>query len=297
MLSLCDTQSTGNEVSGMSGTANSLAYNDADQALYVSHSFGPSHIRTFTAMGGKLTLRPAARSVNLPGLADRVPTQIVLTPDNRFLLASVLFDARPGNDGLVLAKEKTLVTFPVTMGGSLGEPLFNEAGGITPFASCFLHGRSDTFVTVLAAESSAVLSTISANGNIKSSKPSKIETIMNDMATEPSEICWVSVSEDNRYAFGANFGYGTVSVFKINDDGLVTRMSVGAREEGDGTFKGLAGVPSSGAGDNAVSGKFLYQLYANARKLVSYKIADDGHLTKVNEVRVPYNSTQGLAVA
>lgn len=297
MLALADVAATGNEVSGMSGTANSLAYNDADHALYVSHSFGPNHIRTFTAMGGKLVLRPAARSVNLPNLPDRIPTQIVLTPDNRFLIASILFDARPGEAGLMLAKEKTLVTFPVMMGGGLGEPVFNEAGGITPFASCFLNGRSDTFVTVLAAESSAVLSTISANGNVRSGKSSKIETMVGGMTAEPSEICWISVSEDNKYAFAANFGYGTVSAFRIAEDGLAVKMSTAAKESGDGTFKGLAGVPSSGAGDNVVAGKFLYQLYANAKKLVGYKIGDDGRLTKVTEVPVPYNSTQGLAVA
>src|SRR6478609_6690808 len=105
MLTLTDTKGTGNEVTGMSGTANSLAYNDADGTLYVSHSFGPNHIRIFTAMGGKLTLRPQSKSVNLPmSMTDRVPTQIVLTPDNRFLIAAVLFDARPSEAGLTLAK-------------------------------------------------------------------------------------------------------------------------------------------------------------------------------------------------
>ena len=53
----------------------------------------------------------------------------------------------------------------------------------------------------------------------------------------------------------------------------------------------------NGAGDNAVSGQFLYQLYANANKLVGYKIGDDGRLTKVTEAAIPHNSTQGLAVA
>lgn len=298
MLKLTDTKSTGNAVTGPTGTANSLAYNDADGTLYVSHSFGPDHIRIFTALCGKLTLRPQAKSVNLPmSMMDRVPTQIVLTPDNRFLIAAVLFDARPTEAGLTLAKEKTLVTFPVMMGGALGEPIFNEAGGITPFANVFLHGDANRFVTVLAAESAAVLSTIAANGNVMSSKPSKIDTMMGGMATEPSEICWISVSEDNRYAFGANFGYGTVSSFKIDADGVMVRHSTAAQEMGDGTFKGLAGVTSSGAGDNAVSGQFLYQLYANAKKLVGYKIGEDGRLTKVTEASVPYNSTQGLAVA
>lgn len=298
MLTLTDTRGTGNAVTGMSGTANSLAFNDADGTLYVSHSFGPDHIRIFTAMGGKLTLRPQSRSVNLPMTTmDRVPTQIVLTPDNKYLIAAVLFDARPSEAGLTLAKEKTLVTFPVMMGGALGEPIFNDAGGITPFANVFLNGNPNTFVTVLAAESAAVLSTIAANGNVVSGKPSKIDTVVAGMPTEPSEICWISVSEDNRYAFGANFGYGTVSTFRIDSSGLMVRQSTAAQESGDGTFKGLAGVVSSGAGDNAVSGPFLYQLYANAKKLVGYRIGDDGRLTKVSEAPIPYNSTQGLAVA
>jgi len=295
MLVLTDTQSTGNELSGGFGTANSLAYNDTDGTLYVLHSFGPNHIRTFTAMGGKLMLRPQAKSVNAPMAMDRVPTQIVLTPDNKFLLAHVLFDARPSDAGLVLAKEKTLVTFPVLMGGALGEPVFNEAGGITPFASCFLNGSATTFVTVLAAESSAVVSTIMPDGTIKSGKPAKIDTMVNGMMSEPSEICWISVSDDNKYAFGTNFGYGTVSAFSLNGMEPMVAMSTAAREVGDGTFKGLAGVPSSGAGDSVVSGKFLYQLYANAKKLVGYMIGEGGMLTKVTEIAVPYNSTQGLA--
>lgn len=188
MLTLSDVQSTGNEVSGRSGTANSLAYNEADGTLYVLHSFGPNHIRTFTAMGGKLTLRPQTRSVNSPGAGDRVPTQLVLTPDNKFLIASVLFDARPGEAGLVLAKEKTLVTFPIMMGGGLGDPIFNEAGGITPFANCFLNGAADRFVTVLAAESSAVVSTIGRDGVVASGKSAKIDTTIDGKTTEPSEI-------------------------------------------------------------------------------------------------------------
>jgi 6-phosphogluconolactonase (cycloisomerase 2 family) len=268
LLTLIDTRSTGNPLSGKSGTVNSLAYNDADGVLYASHSFGPGHIRTFRVRDGKLELQPEARSVNLPGLPDRVPTQIVLTPDNKFLLASVLFDARPGEAGLVPATAKNLVTFPVLMGGTLGEAIYNEAGGVTPFASAFLNSRPDAFITVLAAESSAVLSTIGRDGKVMSSKPAKIDTVMGDKPIEPSEICWLSVSGDDRYAFGANFGYGTVSVFSIDKDGLMVKRSEAAKEVGDGMFSGLAGVPSSGAGDNAVSGSYLYQLYANAKKLV-----------------------------
>lgn len=294
-LTLIDCQGTGVELNGKYGTASSLAYNDADRTLYVSHTFGPDHIKTFAVMAGKLTLKPGAKSVNLPGIADRIPTQIVMSPDNKFLIASVLLDARPSAAGLVPAAEKNLVVFPVMTGGVLGEPKFNQAGGATPFANAFLNGSADRFVTVLAAESAAVVSTIAPDGSITSGAPAKIDTMMDGKMVAPSEICWVSLSEDNKYAFGANFGFGTVSVFSIKGSTLSLKKSEAAREIGDGMFKGLAGVPTSGAGDNTVAGKFLYQLYANASKLVGYRIGDDGDLTKVTEVPVPHNSAQGLA--
>ena len=87
-----------------------------------------------SAMGGMLTLRPQSKSVNLNmSMMDRVPTQIILTPDNRFLIAVVLFDARPSEAGLTLAKEKTLVTFPIMMGACaflmpIGGARFIQAG-------------------------------------------------------------------------------------------------------------------------------------------------------------------------
>jgi 6-phosphogluconolactonase (cycloisomerase 2 family) len=294
MLNHVDTKATGNPVMGRTGTASSLAFNDRDSVLYVSHSLGPDHIRAFTVVGGKLTPRVDARSVNLAGMDDRVVTQIATSPDNAYLIACVLLDARPNADGLTPAKENNLVLFPIGMGGFLGDALFRNSGGATPFATAFLKGRPNAFVTVLAAESAAVLSTLAANGNVETTRPSKIDV---GMAPEPSEICWVSISEDDRFAFGANFGYRTVSTFRIDANGVMVKMSTAAQEMGDGTFKGLAGVPSSGAGDNAVAGGYLFQLYANASKLVGYKIGDDGRLTKVSEVPVPRNSTQGLAVA
>src|SRR5262249_35946469 len=124
ILSLSDTQSTGNAISGDYGTASSLAYSDAHRTLYVCHSFGPGHIKAFRVASGKLALSQEVKSVNLPGLSDRIPTQIILTPDNKFLIASVLFDARPSKTGLAPAKEKNLVTFAIGESGVLGEAVF-----------------------------------------------------------------------------------------------------------------------------------------------------------------------------
>jgi hypothetical protein len=295
-LTLMDTQSTGNALMGKSGTSSTLAYNDADMVLYVGHSFGPDHIKSFKVEGGKLMLTGEAKNVNTPEFPDRVMTQVLLTPDRKFLLAFTVFDAKPTEAGLTPSKGKSVTVFPVMDGGMLGEAMFREAGGVAPFAAAFLHGKPDMFVTVLAAESGAVLSKIDASGMITSSPIAKIDTMKNGAPAEPSEVCWVSISEDDKYAFGTNFGYGTVSTYAIGDGMLKVAASESAMEPGDGKYKGLANIVSSGPGDSVVSGNYFYQLYANASKVVGYMIGADGSLTKVTEAAVPYTSSQGLAM-
>lgn len=294
-LMLMDTQSTDHAMVGSYGTASTLAYNDADHVLYVGHSFGLDHIKSFKMMNGKLTRTSDAKSVNTSTMSDRTLTQILISPDNKFLLAYVLFDARPTKDGLTPAKAKNLVVFPIGKDGMLGDARFNESGGVAPFAGCFIPGSMTKFVSVIAAESSATLGMLSSDGMVKSMKLAKIDTMRNGKVSEPSEICWVSVSDDGKLALCGNYGYGTVSVFSIHDDGLKVLASEAAFEKGDGNYKGLAGVVSSGAGDNTICTGYFYQLYANADKIVGYKFDMSGKLMKVGEVKVPHNSTQGLA--
>ena len=108
-LTVIDRQPTGEPVTGRSGTAKSLAYRPQSRTLYVLHAFGPNHLRSYTvAEDGKLKLRPERRSVNTAKKTDRVSTQAVLSPDGRFLLVDILFDARPaanpdGSPNLVVA--------------------------------------------------------------------------------------------------------------------------------------------------------------------------------------------------
>src|SRR4029077_5034454 len=60
-----DVQRTGNPVEGKSGTAKSLAYAPSKGILYVTHSFGPDHVRLMSVgSGGKLTARSERYTVN-----------------------------------------------------------------------------------------------------------------------------------------------------------------------------------------------------------------------------------------
>jgi 6-phosphogluconolactonase (cycloisomerase 2 family) len=301
-LTLLDVKPTGNPVMGRSGTAKSLAYAASTKVLYVLHAFGPDHLRAFSVMGGVLSSREDRYSVNLPSKADRIPTQVVLSPDERFLLVDILFDERPstnreGETKLVVANASEpdgLVVFPVQPTGRLSPPSFHDAGGAGPFYMAFLHGRTNAFINGTAVGDGLVTSFIDNDGNIRLGDLIPIDTQMG----KPSELCWLAISPDNKRVFATNFGYGNISTYELDDDKLsILRDPACASIPGDGTFMAVNGLVSSGPSDNWLTpdGKFLYQIYGNTSALIGYSVNPDGALTEITRVNIPYNSPQGLA--
>src|SRR5246127_1566825 len=184
-LTLVDTKRTGNATSG---GAKSLAYAPSSRTLYVLHTFGPDHLRLMSVDGdGKLTPRPEKYSVNTMDWNNRVPTMAVLSPDGRFLFVGTTFDEFPSRknpDGSLILwiphKDGALhviasnapdpdgiVVFPVREDGALGEPSLYDAKGASPFYI----GR------LMKIDTSAGL---------------------------PSELCWLSISPDDRFVFSTN---------------------------------------------------------------------------------------------
>jgi 6-phosphogluconolactonase (cycloisomerase 2 family) len=117
-------------------------------------------------------------------------------------------------------------------------------------------------------------------------------------AGKPAELCWLSVSPDDRAVFATNFGYSNISSFHINGAELTPAKDPACpKVPGDGTFRALCGDVSSGPSDNWITpdGAYLYQIYGNASKLVGYETRPDGSLNEITSVRIPYNCPQGLA--
>jgi 6-phosphogluconolactonase (cycloisomerase 2 family) len=316
-LTLIDTKPTGNAVEGKSGTAKSLAYSPSKDMLYVIHSFGPDHIRLMSvSTDGKLTPRMERYTANTPEKPHRVPTMGVLSPDEKFLLVGTTFDLPiaisgtypdgspilwvPGPDGETKSVASNapdpdgIVIFRVNTNGTLGDPSFQDGGGGSPFYIAFLHNRPDTFIIAYAVGDGVALGRIDEDGRIGVGKVVPIDTRRGKIA----ELCWASVSPDDRLLYATVFGYSNITTFHI--DGLEIRVAKDPacpQVEGDGTFRGLCGDVSSGPSDNWVSpdGAFLYQIYGNASKLVGYATKPDGSLEEVTSVAIPYNSPEGLA--
>ena len=302
---LIDVQPTGQTVRGRSGTAKTLAYAPRTKTLYVGHAFGPDHIHSFSVNNGKLTLRADTASVNTPAKTDRVMTQIVLSPDGKFLMGLLLFDHEPkinhGGDPVAadvavsnVNDKDGLVVFPVKDNGDLGAPRIQDAGGAAGFSAEFLHGSNDTFITTYAGGNGLAMGKINGSGMVTHSPIVKIDTSKG----MPSEQCWLAITPDNKQVLATAFGYSSVSSYKIAGGALqIAKDPAAPAVPGDGTFKALDGLVSSGPNDNLLSpdGKYFYQIYPNASKLISYKLSSDGALTKIGEDAIPYTSPQGLA--
>lgn len=301
-LKLINVEPTGQSVRGKSGTAKSLAYSPTTQILYVLHAFGPDHIRMFSVKNGKLKRKGGDYTVNTATKTDRIPTQIVLTPDGKFLMTDILFDKRPGMkpDGspdLAVANmtdKDGLVIFPVKSDGDLGKPEFTDGGGAAPFVIAFLHGSNDTFINGLAAGNGLVMGRINADGKVTNSPVVTIKTGKG----MPSELCWISITPDNKQVFVTVFGYSYVSSYKIENGALqINKDPAAPAVAGDGSYKAINMQVSSGPSDSWISpdGKYFYQIYPNASKLITYKINNNGSLDNIDTRDIPYNSPQGIA--
>src|SRR6201987_2073885 len=242
-LKLIDTKPTGNTVEGKSGTAKSLAYSPSKGMLYVVHSFGPDHIRLISVSSdGKLTPRMERYTANTPEKQHRVPTMGVLSPDERFLLVGTTFDVPiaisgtypdgspvlwvTGSDGETRSVASNapdpdgVVIFRVNANGTLSDPSFQDGGGGSPFYIAFLHNRPDTFIIGYAVGDGVSLGRIDEDGRIGVGKVVQIDTRRGKIA----ELCWLSLSPDDRRLYATVFGYSDITTFDI-DDGLEIRVA------------------------------------------------------------------------
>jgi 6-phosphogluconolactonase (cycloisomerase 2 family) len=316
-LTLVDVKQTGNAVEGRSGTAKSLAYAPSSGTLFVLHSFGPDHLRLMSVHAeGKLTLRPERYTINTHDKPNRVSTMVVVTPDEKFVFVGTTFDdpivttgfypdgspilwvQRGGGAFHSIASNAPdpdgLAVFPLREDGSLGTAKLLDGGGGSPFYISFLHGRPDTFVIGYAVGDGCAMGTIEKDGKVSIGPLVPLDT----SAGKPAELCWLSVSPDDRVLYATNFGYSNITSFQINGRGLEIACDPACpKVPGDGTARALCGDVTSGPSDSWISpdGAYLYQIYGNASKLVGYATQPDGSLNEVTSVKIPYNSPQGLA--
>src|SRR5262249_26148677 len=185
--------------------------------------------------------------------------------------------------------------FPLRKDGTLGEAKFQDAKGASPFYIAFLNGRRDTFIIGYAVSDGCAMATIDGDGKIDVGPLVKIDTSRG----LPSELCWLAISPDDRLVYATNFGYSYLTSFRIYGKKLsIAKDPASPKVPGDGTFRALDGVVSSGPSDCWLTpdGAYLYQIYGNASKLVGYATQKDGSLREITSMQIPYNTPQAFNI-
>ena len=144
------------------------------------------------------------------------------------------------------------------------------------------HNRPDTFIIGYAVGDGVSICPIDEDGRIGVGNIVPIDTNRGAIA----ELCWLSVSPDDRLLGATVFGYSDLTTFHIDGAELRVAKDPACPEvEVDGSFRGLCGDISA----------YLYQICGNASKLVGYATQPHGSLNEIASVGIPYNSPQGLA--
>jgi 6-phosphogluconolactonase (cycloisomerase 2 family) len=232
------------------GAPKSLAEHDG--LVYVLNTSGPS-LAGFRIGSSDLEPLPGGAHTLMPSSSD--PAQVGFSPDGRTLVVT----QRGAN---------ALATFPVAADGTLGTPRMIPSAGPTPYGFAF--APSGTLVVTEAfgaAAGRAAASSYSAErGQLAVRSPS--------VGNGRSEICWAAVTPDGRFAFATNFADGAVSRYALAADGTLSL---------DDPAAGLARDGQTGLRDEDLTadGAFLYAVDADARRVLGWRVEQDGGLAPV----------------
>jgi 6-phosphogluconolactonase len=217
--------------------------------VYVLNNGGAGNISGFVAdHDGHLRPLPGSTRV----LAGSGPAQVAFTPEG---------------DRLVVTEKtsNTIDTFGLGRDGRPGAAVSHASSGATPFGFDF-DRRSDLIVSEAAGGpngTSAVSSYDLSRGGFSLVSPS--------VPNGQGAACWVLVSKNDRFAFVANTGSGTVSSYRIARDGSLTLVA-GAAETVGGSAIDLA---------QSDDGRFLYSLTTG--KVAGARQNGDGTVSPVND--------------
>ena len=237
--------------------------------VYVLNN-GTPNISGFNLTDGKLTaLAGSARP--LSG-ADADPAQISFTPGGGALIAT---ERGTNSISSYVLDQRGYAQGPATIKSSGQTPY---GFGLTKDGSLIVSEAFGGAIGAAAASSYAV------------SGAGELTMMSGSVGDTRSEVCWVALTNDDRFAYVTNFGDGTVSCYQITADGRLKLHDpvAGSARQGE---KGLRDQAISG------DGRYLYAIDAGAQKLVGWAVGQDGHLTPAGESGGVPGTVAGLAAS
>lgn len=208
---------------------------------------------------GKLTEMPDSfRKLSSP---IAVPGDIEFSPDGRTILVT------QKTTNALLSPADAIDAFTIGNDGyATAVPARNASFGLRPFSLAF---RDDgTFVVV---ESFNAAPTVSAVSSYSLGSGGAMSVISGSVPNGQTDVCWVVISKDQKYAYVSNFGSGTLSSYAFGATGSLTLIDGAAASYGEMSQP----VDSS----LSIDGKYLYQLLRGAGAVGALRVESNGGLT------------------
>ncbi len=237
-----------------------------ENLLYVLNgSVAGNGIRGFRVAGdGTLTLMEGSfRALSSP---IAVPGQVAFSPNGRLLLVTQKTTA------VTLSPQIAIDAFQLRGDGyPMATPTRNASHGVRPFSLAF-RGNDELVVT----ESFDAAPKRSALSSYRVSPTGDLSTVSGSVRNEQTDMCWVVVTKDGRYAYTANFGSGTISSYGYGPAGRLRLL------DGDAATTGYQSQPV----DLALSqdGRYLYLLLRGTGGVAAFKVFDGGGLKPLGVV-------------
>lgn len=169
--------------------------------------------------------------------------------------------------------------FTIQQDGTLFGPVVNTSSGAGPFGSVFLTNK-----ILLVSEAGAnALSSYTVNHD------GTLSVISSSVPNFQMATCWVSLSQNRRFAYTSNAGGHTITTYDIEFNGLL-RVSNIIYSTKDGT-----GAPI----DNGVCSSYLFVLNGNEGSLSVFQTGPEDKLIRTQvfgDTCLPKTGSQGLVV-
>lgn len=207
-------------------------------------------------------LRLLSGSRRMLSQPDALPAQVAFSPDGRTLVVTERNTNR-------------IDTFRVTPSGRPRGVRPHDGAGIGPFGFAF---RDDGVFIVTdsanGAANQAAASSYALPGDRRGAREGDLRLISSTVANTQTDVCWVVITNDERYAYITNNGSGTISSYTIAADGSISLLDPAA---------GVTGT-SGGFGTRDVdlddSGSYLYAIDVGTLTMNAFTVNADGSLTK-----------------
>ena len=195
--------------------------------------------------------------------------------------AEIEFD--PEGQQLVVTEKATnrILTFRVD-DDRAGNAVAHASAGQTPFGFEFTDRG-----LLIVSEAFGGGPGASAASSYGLSDEGLLETRSASVPATQTAACWVAITPDNQFAYLTNTGSNTITGYRIQSNGSLTRLET----------NGISATTGAGPIDAAFSdgGRFLYALNSSGHSISMFRVAGNGALVAIGTTSgVPAGAT-GLA--